>query len=437
MRIGIIGAGIIGVTTAYELATDGHEVTVYERNAHVASESSFANAGVVAPGYVTPWAAPGMPAKVLRDMFGSHSAVRFSGTGALAHLPWIWRWWRACQPAVHQANRSQMHSLAKYSIQRLHELTKGLQLDYERATGYLVLLRGERERALAETTMRTLRELEVPFDLLDAHQCRLLEPGLSAETALLAAIGLPRDEVANCRQFAQLLKGEAQRNGARFLLCHEVVSLSPGPQPRVWAREVAGAANGSVRTHDALQADAAVSAFDAVVVCAGAQANALLRPIGCKLPLLSVHGYSITAPLQHRDGLPPQAPLGGLMDERYKVAVSRLGQRVRVAGSAEIGGAADRFNPAALATLYKVLNDWFPGVARLTQAQPWKGARPMLPDGPPVLGRSGAPGIWLNLGHGASGWALSCGSARALADLMAQRETAIDISGLGRDRLKT
>ncbi len=135
-----------------------------------------------------------------------------------------------------------------------------------------------------------------------------------------------------------------------------------------------------------------------------------------------MHGYSVTAPLQHHDGGAHAAPLSAVMDERYKVAISRLGQRVRVAGSAEIGGAAQRFNPAALGTLYKVLDDWFPGAARLSQAQRWKGARPMLPDGPPIVARSAAAGIWMNLGHGSSGWALSCGSARVLADVMAQRD---------------
>ena len=149
-----------------------------------------------------------------------------------------------------------------------------------------------------------------------------------------------------------------------------------------------------------------------------------------------MHGYSVTAPLQPREGYPPPGPRAAVMDEKYKVAISRLGQRIRVAGSAELGGALETMNDAALATLYKVLDDWFPGAARLSQAQRWKGARPMLPDGPPVLGASRAAGIWLNLGHGSSGWALSCGSARVLADLMAQRAPAIDITGLGPQRLQ-
>ncbi|MEO7854864.1 MAG: D-amino acid dehydrogenase [Rubrivivax sp.] len=433
MRIAVIGAGIIGVTTAYELAADGHELTVFERNAHVAGETSFANAGVIAPGYVTPWAAPGMPWKVMRGSVGKHAAVRFGGLDALTHLPWMYRWWRACRPAVYRANRGSMHALARYSAQRLNSLRQELKLDYERANGYLVLLRGKRERALAEASMDVLRQLEVPFDMLDAGQCRLLEPGLSVDTPLHSAIGLPRDEVGNCRQFAQLLAAEARLCGARFEFGQHVVALKPGIRPLV--STIAGSADTAHRSAQRPVPAVLDTEFDAVVVCAGPQANALLAPLGCKLPIVSVHGYSITAPLQHHDGGPPAAPLGAVMDEKYKVAISRLGQRVRVAGSAEIGGPAQRFNPAALRTLYKVLDDWFPGAARLSQAQRWKGARPMLPDGPPVLGRSTAAGIWMNLGHGSSGWALACGSARALADLVGQREPEIDTSGLSPARL--
>jgi len=175
--------------------------------------------------------------------------------------------------------------------------------------------------------------------------------------------------------------------------------------------------------------------FDAVVVCAALGSATLLKPLGVRLPLQPVYGYSVTAPLRHDEQHLHLEPRAALMDERYKVAISRLGNRVRVAGSAEIGGAADKHNEAAQLTLDKVLDDWFPGVTRRSQAQRWKGARPMLPDGPPVLGPSGAEGVWLNLGHGGSGWALSCGSARLLADSVAGRPTPIGIDGLGIERL--
>ncbi len=421
MRVAVVGAGIIGVTTAYELTLLGHEVTVFERCGSVAEETSFANAGVLAPGYVGPWAAPGMPWKVLSRLFSRDAAVRFGGTaglGALAHLPWMWRWWRACKPQVHAANRTAMQRLARFSVDRLLELTRALRLEYQQTPGCVVLLRGERELQLAQGGLALLRSLGVKHDVVDSKRCRQIEPELSADTALHAAIHLPHDGVGNCRQFAQQLKAETQRLGARFCFDTDVRALAAGSAPVV-----------ETRTGDR-------SRHDAIVICAGVQANALLAGIGLKLPLAPIYGYSVTAPLRHVDGLPLRGPRAALMDERYKVAISRLGQRVRVAGSAEIGGPADRMSQAPLRTLYRILDDWFPGAALVQQAQQWKGARPMLPDGPPVLGESGAPGIWLNLGHGSSGWVLACGSARVLAERLSGRASPLDTRALTVDRLR-
>ncbi len=430
MRIAVIGAGIVGVTTAHELACDGHEVVVYERHAAVAAETSFANAGVLAPGYVTPWAAPGMPAKVLEQLWQKHAAVRLGGWNAIAQAPWLWRWWRACRREVHQRNRTAMLSLAQYSRQRQRALDADLRLDYERSEGYLVLLRSARETALAEPGLKLLAELGVVHRLVDGAQARRIEPGLNADTALHAAIHLPQDGAGNCRQFAHLLKGHAQRAGADFRFDHRVRRIVPGTAGAGLTLEF------TRERHDGDTRPEPPRPFDAGVVCAGVDAARLLTPLNVHVPIAPVYGYSVTAPLRQLEAHPDLGPRSALMDERYKVAISRLGQRVRVAGSAEIGGRIDRHSPAALRTLYRVLDDWFPGAAVLAQAQPWKGARPMLPDGPPVVGESGVPGVWLNLGHGSSGWALACGSARVIADRIAARPPAIDTSGLALARLR-
>ena len=214
VRVDIVGAGIIGVSTAYELAALGHEVSVLERRGSVAEEASFANAGVIAPGYVKPWAAPGMSLKVLRYLFSRHTPVRLggpAGLGAAAHLPWMWRWWRACRPAVHTANRAAMYRLAQFSRERLLELTRVLHLDYEQNPGFMVLLRSERELRGVQGSLALLRVLAVAHDVIDAARVRQLEPGLHPETALHAAIHLPQDGAGNCRHFAHLLKAEAQR----------------------------------------------------------------------------------------------------------------------------------------------------------------------------------------------------------------------------------
>jgi D-amino-acid dehydrogenase len=439
MRVAVIGAGIVGVTTAYELAVDGHEVTVFERRASVAAEASFANAGVVAPGYVTPWAAPGMPGKVLRHLFSRHAPVRLALPFPPALLAWIWRWWRACRLSVHQANRTRMIRLARYSQERMRGLSGALGLEYEQAPGMTVLLRSERDLALARGSIKLLAELGVNFHLIDAARAREIEPGLSSETPLHAALHLPNAEVGNCRQFAHLLRGEAQRRGANFRFHRQVERIIPGARPvlrhRALARFESAQLSGAEVPTTLPEAEGSEE-FDAVIVCAALHSARLLAPLGLQLPMAAVHGYSVTAPLRDGGKDPLVGPRSALMDERYKVAISRLGNRVRVSGSAELGGTLETQNEAPLATLYKVLDDWFPGCAQQAKAQSWKGARPMMPDGPPLIGASGLEGIWLNLGHGSSGWALACGSARLLADTVAARAPAIDAEGLGLERLR-
>lgn len=421
MKVAVIGAGIVGVTTAYELAADGHQVTVFERRGAVAEETSFANAGVVAPGYVTPWAAPGMPAKVLRYLFSRHAPVKLTLPLSAAELGWMVQWWRACKLDAYMANRARLQRLAFYSRERLHWLVDSLQLDYDRSPGYLVLLRSEKDQRMVQPGLQVLREAGVSFHEIDAATTRQVEPALNPDTPFLGAIHLPEDEAGNCRQFALLLKDAAKTAGARFNFNTNVLPLDRASPARLTVQQ-------GEDPPVALQ-------FQAVVVCGGLESAGLLRPLGLNVPMAPVYGYSISAPL--REAL--NAPRSALMDERYKVAITRLGQRVRVAGSAEIGGTLKRRNPAALQTLYKVLHDWFPGAAQLSNkgaaVQEWKGARPMLPDGPPVLGASGIPGVWLNLGHGSSGWALACGSARVVADLMSGRDPLLDIEGLGIERL--
>ena len=423
MRIAVIGAGIVGVTTAYELAHDGHQVTVFERRGSVAEETSFANAGVVAPGYVTPWAAPGMPAKVLRHLLSRHAPVRLAMPPGAGQWGWIWRWWRACRAPVHAANRARLHRLARYSQQRLAHLGQALNLAHEQSRGYLVLLRTPRDLAGARASLKLLAELGVNFHLVDGARARSIEPGLNPGTPLHAAVHLPDDDVGNCRQFAHLLRAEAQRLGAVFRFQRTVLALLAGNKP-------------ALRHSDtALAGSAETEAFDAIVVCAAMGSAELLRPLGLRLPLAAVHGYSITAPLRLLENHPHMGPASAVMDEQYKVAISRLGLRVRVAGSAELGGTLGHHSAAAIHTLHKVLDDWYPGCARHGQVQAWKGARPMLPDGPPVLGASGLAGLWLNLGHGSSGWALACGSARVLADQLMGHAPTIDVEGLDVSRL--
>ena len=417
MQIAIIGAGIVGITTAYELTLQGHAVSVFERHSSVAAESSFAHGGLIGAGHLS---LPAAGAGLRRwRHFGAHSeGLDFVGTAALRHAPWLWRRWRAGRPAAQDRHRLAMQNLTLFSRDRMLALTRTLQLDYEQTPGLLLLLRTARDTASARAGLQWLKDNGQVFEVLDAARCRKVEPALHADTALHAGVHWPHDGVGNCRHFAQLLKAQAQTLGTQFFFDCPVLNVAPGNRP-------------VLHTPPAAQ-----HAFDAVVICAGAGANGLLSRIGLRLPLVSVSGYSVTAPLRQFDGQPALAPHGAVLDAAQGVSITRLGQRVRVSGGAELGGYTGRINPQALQRLYGVLDDWFPSAALTRQAQHWKGARPMLPDGPPVLGASGAPGVWLNLGHGASGWAMACGSARVLAELLAGRQAPLDIAAMGIARFR-
>jgi len=414
MKIAVIGAGVIGVTTAYELARQKHEVSIFESNGSAAEMCSFANAGVVSPGYTAPWAKPGMGLHVLGHLWQRHTPVRIGHLG-WQELRWLWQWQQTCDSTTFARHRGHMLRLANYSQQRLNETTSRLNLDYERAQGFLVLLRGEREEKLAQASLKVIRDAGVSVKTLSPDQARLIEPALNPETPFLQALHFVDDEVSNSRQFTLMLKQEAEAIGVKLHLNARIEPLLRSQPTTIrLAQEDAG------------------RSFDAVVMCAGMASASLLAPLGLAIPLAAVHGYAVSAAVrEHID-----APRSGVMDERYKVAISRLGHRVRVAGGAVIGGNGSHHQAASIKTLYKVLEDWFPGAARTQDSvQIWKGTRAMLPDGPPIVGASGVPNVWLNLGHGSSGWALACGSARVVADSISGRKPDIDLTGLGIERL--
>lgn len=416
MRVIVIGAGIIGVCTAYFLRRAGYDVTVIERRSGVAQEASFGNAGVMAPGYVGPWAAPGMPRKVLSYLMRREAPVVFRPAANLALWRWIRRWLRECDVERYRINRSRMQRLAFYSQAELRALRAQHALEYEQATGYLQLFRGEHELAASATARTLLVELDVRHSLLDAEQCRALEPALHPATPLAGGLHLPDEETGNCAYFAHQLKDIAVTDGAEFRFGVEVLSFDASAD----------------RIH-ALNTTAGRLAADNFVLAGGIDGGTLLQRLGIRLPLIAVKGYSTTAPISALE----HAPFLSVMDETYKVAITRMGNRMRVAGTAELGTTGMALREHALGTLLKVAHDWFPYAASYRQGKFWVGARPMLPDGPPVLGRTPYANLFLNMGHGSSGWVMATGSARIVADVIAGRDPGIDIDGLTLDRYRT
>ena len=415
MKVAVIGAGVIGIATAYELAAQGHGVTVFERHGAAAEEGSFANTGIASAGYAAPWARPGMVKHVLTHLWHRDTPLRISSPN-IAEWKWLWQMSKSCDSTTFALNRANMLRLAEYSSHRMRTLTDTLNLEHERSQGLMVLLRTERDIQRMQGGLQVMRDAGVGFKILTAQEARVVEPALDPDASLAQAIHFPDDEVSNCRQFTLLLKTEAETLGVKFHFNTFVLPLSKA-QPK------------TIRTSEKGTGET----FDAVVVCAGLASSQLVRPLGLRIPLAAVHGYAISAAVRE----PLDAPRSGVIDEQYKVAISRLGQRVRVSGGNEIGGNAKRHDPASIKMLYRVLDNWFPGAARTQDnVQVWKGSRPMLPDGPPLLGASGVSGVWLNLGHGASGWALACGSARVVADSISGKSSDIDLQGLGLERLQ-
>ncbi|MCU0952195.1 MAG: D-amino acid dehydrogenase [Burkholderiaceae bacterium] len=416
MHVAVIGAGIIGVTTAYCLRRRGVEVTVLERHSGVAQEASFANGGVVAPGYTGPWSAPGTPAALLAALFRRDAALRMP----LSADPALWRWLRrfVAESTLdrYRANRRRMYRLAAYSREQLHALHARHAIDYERQPGLLQLFRSEREIDRHEPVRALLTELGATHRLLTADACRAIECALNEQTALAGGLHLPDDETGNCAYFARRLKEIGESDGVRYEFGCTVNAI-----------ELTGGRATAVATAQGLRR------VDAVVLAAGADAAGLLAGSGLRVPLQPAVGYSATVPITRHE----LAPLVSVLDERFKVAVTRMGKRLRIAGLARIGQRRPAIDAATADTLLGVARDWYPGAAAYSRAQLWAGVRPMLPDGPPALGRTGIGGLFVNIGHGASGWAMACGAAQVVADVVTGHAPEIDLDGLTFDRFAT
>ncbi|MBL0515527.1 D-amino acid dehydrogenase [Aeromonas caviae] len=411
MDIVVLGGGVVGVTSAWYLAKAGHKVTLLERRDGVALETSQANAGQISPGYASPWAAPGIPLKAAKWLLQKHAPFTVRPTSDPFQLRWMLKMFANCTPAAYAVNKGRMVRLAEYSRDCMKQLRDELALDYEgRQLGTLQLFRSQAQRDASQRDIAVLEEYGVPYQSLNADGCEEVEPALArVRGKVVGGLRLPGDETGDCFRFTQALADEARKLGVSFVFncAIDEIEIAKGRAVGVRAGE------------QRFQADA--------IVCAlGSYGTGFLRPLGIELPVYPVKGYSLTLPMTDAEG----APRSTVLDETYKVAITRFDERIRVGGMAELSGFNLALNPRRHDTLAMVVRDLFPQGGNLEQASFWTGLRPMTPDGTPLVGPSPIPGLWLNTGHGTLGWTMAAGSGQLLSDLISGNTPDISDEGL-------
>jgi len=422
MRIAVIGAGMAGVAAAHALAADGHEVTVFERRASVAEESSFAPAGIAAAALAAPW----RPAPGRLQAGKADDASRLHPTGAAFAVPGLLGQGDAAAAARRETRAQVLLRLLAAGVARIDELTRTLGLEFERGDGLLLV---QPDAAQAGQAIAWLQAQGETAEWADAARQRQLEPGRAIADDAPPAVWLPNARVGNPREWTQLLRAHAVHLGARFQFQHAVQSLSADAKPAVRFTTADGRAD--------------EAAFDAVVVCAALESARLLAPLGVVLPWKPVRGHSVTVAQHVRESAPDSGPRTALLDVRAGVSISRLGARLRVAGGHEAAAVESAAAvPAApptrkqLQPLYDAVDGAFPGAANWQQAQVWQATRAMLADGLPAVGASGVPGIWLDVGHAHHGWALSQAGAGLLSALLAGEPAPPEAAALAPQRLR-
>jgi D-amino-acid dehydrogenase len=417
MKVTILGSGVIGTTSAYYLARQGHEVTVLERQDGPAKETSFANAGEVSPGYSAPWAGPGVPIKAIGWLLMQHSPLVIKPMLD----PAMWRWGlqmlRNCTEARYRINKSRMVRLAEYSRDCLIALRAHTGLDYDqRMQGTLQLFRTQKQLDGTAKDIEILQQYGVPYQLLDRAGYQQYEPALArVQDKFVGGLRLPGDETGDCYKFTLAIAQAAAALGVKFRFGVRIRRL-----------HTAGGAVSGVETEEG------VEQADRYVVALGSYSPALLAPLGIRLPVYPVKGYSITVPIVDAAASPEST----VMDETHKVAITRLGDRIRVGGTAQLSGFDLQLVEGRRRTLEFVVGDLFPQGGDVSRATFWTGLRPMTPDGTPLLGPSGIDKLWLATGHGTLGWTMAAGTGQLLADWMSGRPTQIDTEGLTIERLR-
>ena len=415
MRVVILGSGVVGVASAWYLSQAGHEVTVIDRQPGPAEETSAANAGQISPGYAAPWAAPGVPLKAIKWMFQRHAPLAIRADGSLFQLRWMAQMLRNCTSARYAVNKERMTRVAEYSRDCLRALRAETGIEYEQRTlGTLQVFRTDKQLQAAHRDTAVLQECGVPFRMMqDASALAEYEPALAHAKGLVGGLHLPGDETGDCQRFTTELAEKARALGVQFRFGVQIAALEQR------AGQISGVKLAG-ETGETLTADRYVLAL-------GSYSRALLEPLGLDLPVYPVKGYSLTVPLVDE----ARAPRSTVMDETYKVAITRFDERIRVGGMAELGGFDLRLNPARRATLEHVTRGLFDGGGDLPAATFWTGLRPMTPDSTPIVGATRLANLLINTGHGTLGWTMAAGSGKLVADLTLGHRPDISTDGLG------
>lgn len=410
MKVVILGSGVVGVASAWYLAQQGHEVTVIDRSSGPAEETSAGNAGQVSPGYASPWAAPGIPLKAVKWMFQKHSPLSIRPDGTSFQLQWMWQMLKNCTLPHYQENKQRMVRIAEYSRDCLKDLRSSTGIHYEgRQGGTLQLFRTAQQYESASKDIKVLEEAGVPYRLLTAAELASVEPALAAtQHKLTGGLQLPNDETGDCKLFTQRLAEMAQQAGVTFRYNVSVEQIMRE------GNSVSGIRCGNETV-----------TADRYIVACGSYSTALLKDI-VAIPVYPLKGYSLTIPIKNYDA----APVSTILDETYKVAVTRFDDRIRVGGMAEIVGFNTDLLKARRETLEMVVRDLYPEGGYVEQADFWTGLRPMTPDGTPIVGRTPLTNLYLNTGHGTLGWTMACGSGKLIADLISGNTPEIDADDL-------
>ncbi|WP_415897797.1 D-amino acid dehydrogenase [Neptuniibacter sp. QD57_21] len=412
MQVLVLGAGVVGVTSAWYLAKAGHKVTIIDRQVDVALETSYANAGQISPGYSAPWAGPGIPLKAVKWLMQDLAPFMISGRDVDTQtLAWMTKMLSNCTESAYHTNKARMVRLAEYSRDCFIDLRNELNIDYDQRTkGTLQVFRTDKQMQDAQKDISVLEESGVDFQNLDRDGCIEYEPALAnVKEKIVGGLRLPGDETGDCFKFTNALADECKKMGVEFIMKTDILNINTEGDQVV-----------SVST------SRGTMTADSYLVALGSYSTPVLSKIGLKVPVYPIKGYSLTLPIIDES----KAPTSTVMDETYKVAVTRFDDRIRVGGTAEIASYNKGLEEKRKANVEFVVNDLFPGGGCTENAEFWTGLRPMTPDGTPILGETQFENLFLNTGHGTLGWTMSLGSGKYVSDIISNTAPDIDKEGL-------